>query len=152
VIYVSWYGAKAYAEWAGGDLPTEAQWERAARGGIDDKPYGIGDGTALTSAMANFDGNVGHTTAIGAYAAYFNAYGLYDMHGNVFEWCLDQWDYSDNYAGLSPTDPVCTSGSRRVMRGGSWYSGAKNCRSAYRSAYDPDRRDNIVGFRVVFCP
>jgi formylglycine-generating enzyme required for sulfatase activity len=74
---------------------------------------------------------------VGAYSAYANAYGLYDMHGNVFEWCLDQWDFSDNYAGLPATDPVCTTGPNRVLRGGYWISNAQSCRSAYRGASDP---------------
>jgi formylglycine-generating enzyme required for sulfatase activity len=170
VIFVSWYGAKAYADRAGGDLPTEAQWERAARGGVENIPFGIGNGKALTGAMANIDGRypydfdnggvyhdesgiyLAHTTAAGAYADYTNAYGLYDMHGNVFEWCLDQWDGSDNYVSLPATDPVCTEGSRRVLRGGAWDGDTQYCRSAYRGAGNPNDRAGHVGFRVVFYP
>jgi formylglycine-generating enzyme required for sulfatase activity len=171
VVYVSWYGAKAYADWSGGDLPTEAQWERAARGGIENKPFGIGDGYVLTSRMANFwgeyayDFNCGEelgeyhdpegvyldaTTEVGAYADYPNAYGLYDIHGNVFEWCLDSWDSTDNYLTLPATDPVCMDGPYRVMRGGNWgYTGMYQ-RTAYRNPDFPDGRYYSVGFRVVF--
>jgi formylglycine-generating enzyme required for sulfatase activity len=171
VIFVSWHGAKAYAEWAGGDLPTEARWERAARGGVENMPFGIGNGKVLTGDMANFHGTspynldnggiyhdpsgayVSATTAVGAYSAYANAYGLYDMHGNVSEWCLDQWDGTDNYAGLPATDPVCTTelGGYHVMRGGCWSEDAGECRSAHRIADIPGYRF-LAGFRVVFNP
>jgi hypothetical protein len=140
-----------------------------ARGGVADMPFGIGNGKVLTGDMTNFWGRypydldrdgqyedasgayVGGTTAVGAYSGYANAYGLYDMHGNVYEWCLDQWD-DNSYAGSPVTDPVGTTGSTRVLRGGNWYYRALNCRSAYRFAYYPDDRYPFVGFRVVFCP
>jgi formylglycine-generating enzyme required for sulfatase activity len=151
VVYVSWYGAKAYAERAGGDLPTEAQWERAARGGIENMPYGIGDGTQLTGAMANFGRNTGRTTAVGSYSDYANAYGLYDMHGNVFEWCLDWWGGS--YGTFPVTDPVGAAvGSLRMLRGSAWYDFVRYCRSAYRNYNTPDDRISGIGFRVVFRP
>jgi formylglycine-generating enzyme required for sulfatase activity len=170
VIYVTWYGAKAYAEWAGGDLPTEAQWERAARGGIENMPFGIGDGTQLIGTMANFYGTspydldrggsysdasgayLGQTTVVGSYPDYANAYGLYDMHGNVYEWCLDWWD-GGSYASSPVTNPVGAAiGSSRVLRGGYWYFNARGCRSAFRYDYGPDYRRSYIGFRVVFYP
>ncbi|MDR1154832.1 MAG: SUMF1/EgtB/PvdO family nonheme iron enzyme [Bacteroidales bacterium] len=170
VIRVSWRGAKAYAEWAGGDLPTEAQWERAARGGVENMPFGIGNGKVLTGAMANFNGHhpydfdnggayddesgayVNSTTAVGAYSAYANDYGLYDMHGNVREWCLDRWDGS-SYAGSPATDPVGGAGSYGVVRGGYFEVEARYFRSAYRDAYGLNGGgDDDIGFRVVFYP
>ncbi|GHU79439.1 hypothetical protein FACS1894145_3590 [Bacteroidia bacterium] len=180
VIFVTWYGADEYARWVGGSLPTEAQWEYACRGDYPDKatevntlPFGIGTGRKLTGDMANFDAtypydldnghsgtysdpsqrglNKGKTTAVGSYPD-ANNYGLYDMHGNVREWCLDQWNGSDNYSTLSATDPVCTSGSNRVLRGGGWYGPALRCRSAYRDTVTPDFADYFIGFRVVFVP
>jgi formylglycine-generating enzyme required for sulfatase activity len=167
VIFVFWYGAKAYAEWAGGDLPTEAQWERAARGDVENMPFGIGDGKVFTGEMANFycrypydfdnggqyndpDGPyVGRTTAVGTYP-YANAYGLYDMHGNILEWCLDRWDFSDNYGSLPTTDPLCTVGTLIILRGGYWDYHSKFCRSAYRASIVAGGRGGSVGFRVVF--
>ena len=88
VTWVSWYSAMAYAMWVGKRLSTEAEWEYAARGGLPGKKYPWGD--VLSAAKANYDRNVEDTTAVGKYPA--NGYGLYDMSGNVWEWCLDLYD------------------------------------------------------------
>ena len=138
------------------DLPTEAQWEYACRAGTTTH-YSYGD--ASDTSKMNFDGDYpygggakgvdrGKTVEVGS-LEYKNAFGLYDMHGNVWEWCKD-W-YGD-YTG-DATDPVGpSSGSFRVCRGGSWYSGAECCRSAYRFNREPDvRRDNL-GFRLALVP
>ncbi|MDR1115605.1 MAG: SUMF1/EgtB/PvdO family nonheme iron enzyme [Tannerella sp.] len=165
VINVTWWGAKAFANWVGGSLPTEAQWEYACRGGKN-LPFGIGTGKYLDGSMANINGryiyDYGHkdigwygvylsrTTDVGRYQP--NVYGLYDMHGNVSEWCLD-WYYMD--LGNNPVaDPVylypASSKYLCVLRGGGWNSFAQDCRSARRFESDPDNVSHNNGFRVVF--
>ena len=135
-------------------LPTEAQWEYACRAGTD-TPFSFGE--LLNGAEANCLGEspdgadskdpfLGRTTNVGSFAG--NAWGLHDMHGNVWEWCRDA------YASKLPgeTDPRVTTGSSRVLRGGSWNSATKYCRSAHRSWYVPSFRDNDLGFRVACIP
>jgi len=137
-------------------LPTEAEWEYACRGGAKSSiPFYLGD--SLSSTQANFDGNHPYnaakgpyrerTTPVGSYKP--NAWGLFDMHGNVWEWCQD-W-YEQNYYNQSPRqDPQGPqNGTRRVLRGGSWGSNGRNCRSAYRGGDAPGYRDYVIGFRLV---
>ena len=88
VVYTSWFAAVAYALWAGKRLPTEAEWEYAARGGLANQNYPWGDTSDTTKA--NYDRKVGDTTPVGKYSP--NGYGLYDITGNVWEWCLDLYD------------------------------------------------------------
>ena len=133
-------------------LPTEAQWEYACRAGTT-TPYNFG--SSLNGDKANCDGNNpygatvrgryrGATAPVGSYAP--NAWGLCDMHGNVWEWCQDWYG---SYTG-DATDPTgSASGSRRVYRGGGWYNYAQNCRSAYRLWNEPGNRLNGLGFRLV---
>jgi formylglycine-generating enzyme required for sulfatase activity len=122
-------------------LPTEAQWEYACRAGTT-TAYSFGD--TITPKQANYDGNVGKTTPVGTYPA--NAWGFHDMHGNVWERCLDWYgDYPDG----SASDPVGPSvGSIRVLRGGSWINYGRNMRSAYRFRYSPVDRFYSLGFRL----
>ena len=144
-------------------LPTEAEWEYACRAGTTNAFY---YGPDLRSGMANFDGfyeydsllgevynpNGVHwwkTVPVGGYAP--NAWGLYDMHGSVWEWCLDWW--SPSLAGGSVTNPPGpATGTDRVIRGGCWYNGGRFCRSAYRLWNPPATSDNAIGFRVVLAP
>lgn len=121
-------------------LPTEAQWEYACRAGTR-SAYAFGD--KLSSQQVNFDGNIGETTPVKSYLA--NAWGLYDMHGNVYEWCED--GYAD-YPAQPVSDPL-GAGPSRVLRGGSWIDLGRRCRSARRSRGDPASRDNLIGFRLA---
>ncbi len=153
VINVSWSDATAFADWMGCRLPTEAEWEYACRAGST-TPFNTGYN--LTTDQANYDGNFPYNnnakgiyraqnTEVGNFAP--NAWGLYDMHGNVYEWCSD-W-YSD-YPSSSQTNPSGPSeGLYRVFRGGRWSSRASSCRSANRSTSDPDDFNNFIGFRIV---
>jgi formylglycine-generating enzyme len=122
-------------------LPTEAQWEYACRAGTT-TAYSFGD--SITSKQANYEVNVGKTTPVGIYPA--NAWGFHDMHGNVWERCLD-W-YGDYPSGPA-SDPVGPSvGSWRVSRGGSWDNDGRYLRSAYRGRFPPDSRYLNLGFRL----
>jgi len=138
-------------------LPTESEWEYACRGGRPaSQPFGIGDGRSLSSRDANFDGNYPYhgadngdylekTCKVGAYAA--NALGLYDMHGNVWEWCADT---HGPYPAGEVTDPTgATEGRYRVIRGGSWSHPGRVCRAANRHCCVPSYRFNYLGFRLA---
>jgi len=138
------------------DLPTEAEWEYACRAGTK-TPFHFGD--TISTDQANYNGNYTYgngakgvnrerTVKVGSFAA--NAWGLYDMHGNVCEWCKDWYDkdYYKNSVRLDPQGPG--DGKFRVLRGGSWHLNPRYCRSAYRNnVVSPDSRYNDVGFRVV---
>jgi formylglycine-generating enzyme required for sulfatase activity/serine/threonine protein kinase len=140
-------------------LPSEAEWEYACRGGrSSSQPFGIGDGRTLSSTQANFDGNYPYGGAdkgpylerpcpVGAYRLQANALGLYDMHGNVWEWCADWYgDYPEGKAS-DPKGPL--QGSDRVGRGGGWFSDGRLCRAAYRGGSQPGDRGGSLGFRLA---
>jgi formylglycine-generating enzyme required for sulfatase activity/Flp pilus assembly protein TadD len=142
VIYVSWNDATAFAKWIDGRLPTEAEWEYACRAGTTTPFY---TGIDLNFSQANFSGIRGMTTPVGSFAP--NTWGLFDMYGNVWEWCSDWYgDYPDREQ-TNPGGPE--SGVGRVDRGGSWKSGANSCRSASRDITDSDKFGWSTGFRVV---
>ena len=171
VVNVTWNDAQALAAWLSRveqrryRLPTEAEWEYACRAGTRSH-FHSGDDPASLAAVANvFDADAAvnwpawkgfalathdgfpFTAPVGSFAP--NAFGLHDMHGNVWEWCTDR--FGGNFYSVGPTtDPVGPNdGSRRVVRGGSWYVLAVNCRSAIRGGVTPETTDYAIGFRVV---
>ncbi len=147
---VTWYGAKAYAEWVGGRLPTEAEWEYASRGGNQSKGY-IYSGSNNVDDVAWYGSNSGSAThQVGTKQA--NKLGIYDMSGNVWEWCNDDWHESYTNAPTDGSSWGDGSGGDRVLRGGSYYGDAKDCRVAVRGISGPGGSSFINGFRVVFLP
>jgi len=161
VADVTWFQAWCFALWAGNHLPTEAQWEYACRGGASSyQTFHVGD--SLSSRDANFDWRYPYgdaepsndylkcTTKVGSYVK--NGFDLYDMHGNVWEWCED-WYVADFYRKGEGLDPVNRKpASFRVLRGGSWGSYGWGSRSAYRHKFGPGYSQPSQGFRLAAVP
>lgn len=151
VVNVSWHEAVAYTEWLSDKmdknyrLPTEAEWEYAARGGIQSKGYKYAGGNNLDAVGWS---DISMIQTVGRLRP--NELGIYDMSGNVLEWCRDWYDkdYYANSPKNNPKGPV--SGSYRVLRGGGWRSSATDCRVAKRDAYIPSYRYEDFSFRVLF--
>ena len=156
VVYVSWYAAMAYAKWEGKRLPTEAEWEKAARGELVGLRYTWGN--IVDPSKANYGGQVGDTTSVGSYPA--NDYGLYDMVGNVMEWCLDGYE-TDFYSRSPRLNPIAGGVltdivnnfqdviSRRAVRSGCWYNVPLHVRIADRYGTNPDHASKGRGFRCT---
>jgi sulfatase modifying factor 1 len=145
VVGISWVDASEYAKWMGKRLPTEAEWEYAARGGLVEKDYPNGD--EMDSTLANYYGTYGHLLVAGSFPA--NGFGLHDMAGNTAEWVYDY--YAKDYYLESPIDNPqgAEFGKRRVLRGGGWRSGI-SCNSCwFRQSLRPYWVDMNVGFRCA---
>jgi len=148
VVGVSWWEAAAYCRWAGHRLPTESEWERAARG-TEAREYPWGKEEPDENRM-NFNSKVGHATPVGIFPLDVTAEGISDMGGNVLEWCADWYGKYTDESVSNPRGP--RQATFRVIRGGSWRFVSRYCRAAIRGRREPRSRSDFLGFRVAAVP
>ncbi len=154
VVYLTWYGAATYCQWLNEQtgnryrLPSESEWEYATKGGNNKNNFRYSGSNHLDEVGWYGVNSHRQTKPVGL--KYPNALGLFDMSGNVHEWCADHWHSHYNRA---PTDGLAWveggNWKRRVLRGGSWLSGDFGCRVSFRSRDYANARDNYIGFRVI---
>lgn len=156
VVAVSWYDAQMFCRWAGAQLPTEAEWEKAARG-PDGRIWPWGNSTP-NARLCNFNMHVGGTSPVDDHMEGKSPYGMLDMVGNVWQWTSSLWGtkeetpdygypYDPNDGRENPNEPATV---MRVLRGGSWCEGSGRVRCALRGMCDPSHPADVGGFRVVF--
>jgi formylglycine-generating enzyme required for sulfatase activity len=153
VVDVSWFEAKAYALWAGCRLPTEAEWERAARGaGQKYRKYPWGNEEPDKETMNFYDSSIGHPSPVGIFPESCSPEGVIDIAGNIWQWCEDIYNrnaYSKHSRKNPIYAPIYDSGSYRVIRGGSWFFEPRLVRCALRFYYSPGNRYSYLGFRLL---